>query len=242
MKAMLQGMLNLIFPRACVGCGRADPAPLTHLCADCIFEMHPLAASVCSRCGHPFWGDVEGDYTCSYCEELQPAFDTARSVLLFDGLAAELVRRFKYAGAVWLAGDLAAFLRHGYEFYYGDRSYDLITYVPLHPWRRRWRGYNQAGLLARALVRLLGSGVVRPYLMRVRRTESQTRLTARQRLNNVRGAFAVRKGRSRWLAGKAVLLIDDVMTTGATVSECARALKQSGAEKVDVLTLARTLY
>jgi len=240
--SLRDGILGLLFPRNCFGCGVTDPEPLSHLCRECLWQVQPLADPMCIRCGRPAWGQISSQYVCSFCEDTQPHYDRARSVLLYDGIAADMIRALKYRGALWLAGDLGAFLRHGLERFYGRERFDLITFVPLHPLRHRLRGYNQAALLAGAVARASGDVLVRPTLRRIRMSASQTRLTARQRLHNVRDAFAVRRRGRRWLQGKRILLVDDVMTTGATVSECARALKAAGAEKVCVLTAARTLY
>lgn len=239
---LLKGILGLLFPRSCVGCGVADPTPLPHLCRDCLMELHPICDPFCRRCGRPAWGLIDGDYECSFCRETRPAFDSARSVMLFEGVLAEMIRMLKYRSALWLATDLAAFLQHGWETFFPADSFDIITYVPLHAWRRRLRGYNQAALLARGLGKSDRRALVRSCLIRTVPTASQTRLTASQRLTNVRGAFAVRISSRKWVEGKRILLVDDVVTTGATASECARALKAAGAQKVHVLTVARTLY
>lgn len=239
---LLEGMRGLLFPRSCVGCGASDPTPLPHLCRDCLVELHPICDPYCRRCGRPAWGLIDGDYECSLCREIRPAFDSARSVMLFEGIVAEMIRMLKYRRALWLAADLASFLQHGWETFFPGRGFDMITYVPLHAWRRRRRGYNQAALLARDLGKRDRSILVRSCLIRTIPTASQTRLTASQRLTNVRGAFTVKTGSRKWLEGKRILLVDDVMTTGATASECARALKAAGAQKVHVLTVARTLY
>jgi ComF family protein len=123
------------------------------------------------------------------------------------------------------------------EAHYNVSEIDLVGYVPLYPARRRERGFNQAQLLARGLAQRLGKPLMRRCLVRTRSTETQTHLTAAERLTNVRGAFKARW--RRWIEGKRVLLVDDVMTTGATVSECARALKKGGAHHVKVVTVAR---
>ncbi|HIE11202.1 MAG TPA: ComF family protein, partial [Kiritimatiellae bacterium] len=226
---LLEGMRGLLFPRSCVGCGASDPTPLPHLCRDCLVELHPICDPYCRRCGRPAWGLIDGDYECSLCREIRPAFDSARSVMLFEGIVAEMIRMLKYRRALWLAADLASFLQHGWETFFPGRGFDMITYVPLHAWRRRRRGYNQAALLARDLGKRDRSILVRSCLIRTIPTASQTRLTASQRLTNVRGAFTVKTGSRKWLEGKRILLVDDVMTTGATASECARALKAAGA-------------
>jgi ComF family protein len=166
-----------------------------------------------------------------------PAFDLARSAIRFRGAAPELLHRFKYGHATHLAADLAGLLDACARAHYADERFDAVTFVPLHPVKERERTYNQARLLAERLARrrrlLLAPGV----LERTRATGTQTRLTMRERARNVAGAFAAVC--PAWTRGRAFLLVDDVMTTGATVNEAARVLKSAGARRVCVVTVAR---
>jgi ComF family protein len=147
------------------------------------------------------------------------------------------LHRFKYSHATYLASDLGKLLTAVVRAHYERERPDAVAYVPLYPVKERARTYNQARLLAEVLSRELGVPLARGCLERVRDTGTQTHLTARQRSENVRDAFAVRH--PEWVEGRHFLLVDDVMTTGATVNECARALKAAGSGRVLVATVAR---
>jgi ComF family protein len=144
---------------------------------------------------------------------------------------------FKYSNATHLASDFAKLLAAVVRVHYENERPDAVAYVPLFPVKERARTYNQARLLADALAGELQLPLMRGCLERVRDTGTQTHLTARQRAENVRDAFRVRH--PEWVEGRHFLLVDDVMTTGATVNECARALKAAGAGRVLVVTVAR---
>ena len=155
----------------------------------------------------------------------------------FEGVVTSLIHDFKYHHALWLEEELTDLLQACVGAHYGGLAFDAVCAVPLHPVRRRERGFNQAALLAARLARRLRLPWRRGGLVRARDTGTQTHLTARERLSNVKGAFEA-GGDRRW-GGKRLLLVDDVMTTGATVSACAEALKRAGAASVHVVTLAR---
>ncbi|MDH3981808.1 MAG: phosphoribosyltransferase family protein, partial [Kiritimatiellaceae bacterium] len=138
---------------------------------------------------------------------------------------------------LYLAPDLAEMLNNCRKAEYPGREFDLLVPVPLYHVRRRARGYNQSALLAHELGRRIGCRSTPGFLRRIKPTTTQTNLTAPQRLSNVRNAFQSRS--EKWLAGQRVLLVDDVMTTGATVNACAKALKKGGVTSVHVLTVAR---
>ena len=232
-------LLDAIYPRYCLACGSSQPTALPHLCWDCRQEITPIALPFCSRCGNPVPGQIFHEYVCFRCaarEEL--GLDRARSAVLFEGLVRELIHAFKYQGALWLLGDLTALLIAAYQAHFADVPIDRVTWVPLSPRRQRERGYNQAALLAKELARRVALPRALNLLRRERWTTTQTNLTAPQRISNVRGAFLV----SRPVVGQHILIVDDVMTTGATLQECARVLKGAGAAAVYCLTVARGQY
>lgn len=230
-------LLDLLFPRCCGGCGGdADPGG-GHLCWDCRAEWRPIGDPLCSRCGNPVEGRIDHVYTCFHCEQTEPLFDRARSAVRFEGGNTRLIRDFKYHHGLWLQEELADLLQACVQAHYGELTFDAVCAVPLHHLRLRERGFNQAALLAASLARRLRLPVQGRGLVRRRNTGTQTHLTARERLSNVKGAFGVRRS-ADW-RGRRLLLVDDVMTTGATVSACAGALKDAGAASVHVVTLAR---
>ncbi len=230
-------LLDMIFPRFCAGCGRDVGEEAVHLCWECLADTAYIQAPFCARCGDPVEGRVDEAFVCYNCAGQEPYFDCARSAARFRGVMQKILRDFKYHDALWLKQDLARFLETCTRSHYEPDDFDLVVAVPLYAARQRERGYNQSALLAQALARRLGKPYVAGCLARIKPTQTQTHLTARERATNVRGAF--KAGRLSRLEGQGVLLVDDVMTTGATVNECARALKEGGANRVFVVTIAR---
>ncbi len=232
-------LLDLVLPPLCLRCGATvvDPGAL---CAACFAEVRFVAGPCCPRCGEPHAQEATAETVCGACLAVPPPWTEARSAVLYDDASKALVLRLKHADrtegspafARWMAragGDLLA-------------GADLLAPVPLHRWRLFLRRYNQAALLARDLGALTGVPVDPMTLVRRRRTRSQgsfdhTGHGRAGRARNVRGAFAVAAPDA--VEGRRVLLIDDVLTTGATVGECSRVLRAAGATRVDVLTLAR---
>jgi ComF family protein len=196
-----------------------------------------ISGHQCLRCGLPFEIEVEPDQVCAACIARPPAYDRARAALIYGDVSRELVLGLKYQGrrdglltlSGWMAGAGVDLLAEA----------DLITPVPLHYFRLIRRGFNQSGWLAAALSRSSGVRLSVDALKRIRATPMQGNLSADARRRNVQGAFRVRRGRVNLVKGKRVLLVDDVLTTGATAEACARALKRAGAACVDVITLAR---
>lgn len=228
---------DLVLPRACAGCGAGLGPEDGPLCWDCLTGLPRLEAPFCDRCGRPVAGRVDHGYVCAACTAQPPAYVRARSALVYMGSAQALVAALKYRHAVWLAPLMAAFLAAALEAQFPGVRFDRVAPVPLHPARRRARGFNQSALLARGLARRTGLRDDPALLRRIRETPSQTHLTASQRLTNVKGAFSLRASHDP--EGEDLLLIDDVMTTGATINECARVLLRHGAASVSALTFAR---
>jgi len=237
LRAAREAALDLLYPRRCAACGRADPDAGRFLCWDCRSALQLIKPPYCRRCGDPVAGRIDHEYTCASCSARAPAFVLARSAARFQEPLDTFIHQLKYRGATWLADDLAALLEGVVQTHYPDVRFDAAAAVPLYPPHQRERGYNQARLLAQALGRRLRLPLLRATLFRATFRQSQTRLTALQRADNVRGVFAVRE--RRWLNGRRILLVDDVMTTGATVRECARVLADAGAAGVWVATVAR---
>ena len=230
-------MLDLLYPRNCIHCGASSPEALPHLCWDCLSDTPKIEPPFCACCGDPVAGDIQHDYTCFACSRQTPAFEFARSALRYEGAVGAALRDLKYNKAVWLARDLAELLFACVRAEYPDVGFDRVSAVPLHPARRRERGYNQSALLAASLARKMNLPYEEKTARRIRSTTTQTGLTAPQRAANVHAAF--RSGFFARLNGKRILLVDDVMTTGATVNACAAALKEGGAQTVHVVTVAR---
>ena len=228
--------LSLIYPPHCAVCG-CDTMAGRHLCGPCLKKTAKIEAPFCRQCSQPFDGAIDGAFTCSNCEERRFHFDCAVSCYRSAGLVRELVHRFKYDRCLyhrqprseWLAETLddARITAH---------RFDYLVPVPLHSARMRHREFNQADVLAQLLAERHGERVLHA-LKRVRYTTTQTRLDREERRQNLRNAFRVRH--SRRVSGSHLILVDDVFTTGSTVDECARVLKESGAASVRVVTVAR---
>ncbi len=238
---ILAACLSLLFPTPCLICRRPlDSERVSALCGRCWSNLERMPAEGCGRCGWPF-PDPAGargveDPLCQRCRETRDQFRIARAVLRYrhDGIARGAILLVKHGRFLSLLRHLARLLAESAPQYLSLRDWDGLVPVPLH-WVRRWgRGFNQAEVLARAVGRRHELPVLGRALSRVRATPLQHGdFEARRR--NVRDAFAVR----REVAGRRLLLVDDVFTTGATANACAAVLLQAGAAEVGVLTLAR---
>lgn len=237
-KGVARLVVDAVLPPRCLGCGATADRPGA-LCPRCWEGVDFLAPPLCRCCGYPFELDPGEAALCGACRRRAPAFDRARAVCAYDAGSRELLLAFKHADRTDAAPAFAAWMaRAGAEVL---AEADLIAPVPLHRWRLFRRRYNQAALLARALARTSGVALASDLLVRRRDTASQGGLSPAGRRRNVAGAFALRRGGAAAVAGRRVLLVDDVMTTGATVEACARVLRRAGAAGVDVLTLARVV-
>ncbi len=223
---LTRAALDLLFPKWCLGCGREG----YYLCPDCREQLAVVTPPVCGICGRP----LPGTGPCPNCAGLTLATDGIRAPFLFGGLIRRAIHEFKYRNLRGLAPVLAAFL---YDYLArSDVHGDVLVPVPLHPRRLRERGYNQAELLSRELGRLTGLPVAREVLQRTRYTASLARTAAvEDRRERVRDAFTARGGQA---AGKSVILVDDVSTSGATMSAAAATLKAAGATTVTGLAVA----
>lgn len=209
------------------------------LCPSCWERIDFLGQPMCHACGMPFEFDHGAETLCGVCARERPVFDHARAVMRYDDHSRDLILGFKYADRTFAAPAFARWMVRAAAGLIADA--ELVLPVPLHRSRLARRRYNQAALLALGIAKLTGLQAVPDLLVRKRATPSQGRLNPSQRRANVRGAFAVRASRRARLTDKRVLLVDDVLTTGATVSASARTLLRAGAAAVDVVTLARVV-
>lgn len=230
--------LDLFLPPRCLACGMVVDREGA-LCATCWQAIDFLSPPCCAACGHPFEFDAGEGSLCAACLERRPPYGRARAVMRYAPRARDLVLGFKHGDKTYAAPVFARWLyRAGQELL---QEADLLVPVPLHWTRLFQRRFNQAGLLAQALSRLGGVPVAVDLLVRRRRTPSQGNRNPTERRRNVQGAFALRRGRQPRIEGKRILLIDDVMTTGATIEACAETLLEGGAAAVDALTLAHVV-
>jgi ComF family protein len=235
--ALWRALLDVAFPRACAACGGPVGHEAQHVCWSCLGRLDLIQAPYCELCGDPYDGAIQHEFRCAFCVDHRPRFERARSAARYRGPLRPLLHAFKYDGASHLAPDLANLLHACVQVHYGSERFDAVTCVPLHPVKERSRTYNQAHLLAAELARRMGLPLLPRCLQRVRATATQTHLSAAARTRNVRNAFAA--AQPQWIQGRCLLLVDDVMTTGATVAEAARALRSAGAARVFVATVGR---
>lgn len=230
-------LADLLFPPRCMGCG-GDSGSAGALCADC-WKATAFIDIACKRCALPLEQDFLGEPVCAACQARPPVFARARAVLRYD-TGRELLLAFKHADRTDYAPAFAAWLARAGADLLPDT--DLVIPVPLHRWRLLRRRYNQAAVLANALAKRAGLASLPHALIRTRATPNQgAMVSARARRRNVLGAFAVRPSARAKVKGRRILLIDDVMTTGATLEACARTLRRAGAAEVSVLVLARVV-
>ena len=233
---LFQATISLLYPATCTICGKNLRAG-TYLCDGCETKAMRIVAPFCDKCSEPFEGSITSAFSCANCAHRTIYFDAAVAAYRSRGIVREIIHEFKYARQMHLRHIIGRWLCAALD---DERlrevSFDLIVPVPLHPARERERGFNQARLLAESLSAEI-SLPSRLVLERVRYTTTQTALDRSERMENLHNAFRLRKNAD--VRGLRVLLIDDVLTTGSTLSECARVLKRAGAISVHAATAAR---
>jgi ComF family protein len=246
---MFNYLVAAIFPRNCVGCGEALQGAAQvyeweYLCKECAVNLRSVGEEACRRCGVPVYGSMSGERLCSVCREKPPVWNESRSFLRYAGPARGWVRSYKYRDARYVEREWrklfgAASYAHLRDWLAGA----VLVPVPLHPFKRLMRGFNQSENLARLVLGVLkpaGAQVNACLIRRIKWTRQQARLGRDKRLKNMKGAFAVdKKALAPELLKGRVVLVDDLLTTGATLSACAAALKKAGFGQIDVLTLCR---
>jgi len=241
----LKALLDFFLPRDCVSCGKSNPrGRFGHLCEDCAAEIYYLNGGVCLRCAEIVGAPKEPCVrACAECAELMPHFDAALAACVFTGAPRELLLNLKYGGARHLAADVAALFDGAARFAEFAKGATLVP-VPLHSARLKKRKYNQSLEIARAIKRRypqLELKIAEP-LLRKKQTLAQASLDKKTRLQNIRGAFGLKpKAAAKLKKETPVIIFDDVMTTGATLDECARVLKRAGFKNVRALCAYRRL-
>jgi competence protein ComFC len=232
----LRALSSLFYPPLCVVC-LSDVGGHEYLCESCRSRAPRITPPFCAKCSEPFSGAITQTFSCANCEHRTLHFDSAVAAYRSRGLVRKLVHEFKYRHQRHLRHPLAEWLGETMnDPRLSGRQFDMIVPVPLHPARERERGFNQATLLAELLARQVAVPL-RTVLDRIRYTTTQTVHDRAQRMENLRDAFRLRKNTN--VRELRVLLIDDVLTTGSTLSECARVLKEAGALSVHAATAAR---
>ena len=238
LKPLWEGGLGTLFPPQCLCCGALNETDGA-LCQSCWSAVRFIASPHCGVCGRPFEFDAGVDVLCGACARARPRYGRARAVFVYGADSRGLVLAFKHADQTHAAGAFAKWLMRAGAPLLED--VDLLIPVPLHWTRLFARRFNQAALLTQALERECGCASMPRALARRRKTAPHANMLAHSRWRNVKGAFAMHPSAKGRIRDKRIVLIDDVMTTGATVSTCAEVLLRAGAANVDVLTLARVL-
>jgi len=233
---LIQAAVSLLYPATCTICRKHVRAG-EYLCDDCEAKIIRIVPPFCDTCSEPFEGSISTAFSCANCAHRTIHFEAAVAAYRGRGIVRDVIHEFKYNRQLHLRHLIATWLRAALD---DDRlrrqHFDVMVPVPLHPARQRERGFNQASLLSK-LLSVRTSIPCRPLLKRVRYTTTQTALDRAERMENLHNAFRLRKNAD--VRGLRVLLIDDVLTTGSTLSECARVLKRAGATSVHAATAAR---
>lgn len=233
---IFEKFLSFFIPHRCLVC-REEVLSKNTLCSKCWPKLSFISQPFCEACGLPFDFEIEKNTLCGSCLEKRPSFDKARAAFHYGGASKDLILKFKHGDATELAPAFANWLSTAGRDFLAEA--EVFVPIPLHWTRLLKRRYNQAALLSRHLS-LIREKPHRPLgLKRIRATSSQGGLSKLQRRQNVEGVFYVPESESNYIKGKKVVLVDDVFTSGATISSAARALKNAGAESVFALTVAR---
>ena len=230
--ALFRAFIDILFPPKCLICKRHSIKQ--EICTQCTASFKPVISPLCILCGSPFLTEGDDNHRCGNCIKEIPPFDIAASLFYYEEKMALAIQKLKYSKKSSLAAHLGKLLS---EHPITENVFDLIIPVPLHLSRLKERGFNQSQLIAKELGNNISCNVKASLLERAKPTLPQVGMKRKERVQNVKGAFQLRKDAD--LRGKSILLIDDVFTTGATVRECSKILKKGGANQVSVLTLAR---
>ncbi len=234
LKAALISGLDFILPPRCPAC---SDKILAHgfLCGSCWGDLQPIAAPYCTICALPFEFETDEGAICLACVESEPEYNWARAAVLYDGLGKSVVLRLKHGGVSTCAPVMVQMMAAALK----NAEFDVIMPVPLHWSKMILRRFNQSLLLAKGLSKKLTTPLDAHSLSKIKKTKNQAGLSKRARFQNVASVFTVRESAAKTLKGKRVLLVDDVLTTGATASSCAKALKKVGVNSVGVIAFAR---
>ncbi len=237
LRQIVKPVLDFALPERCPVCG-AITADGSNFCADCWPKLRFMSQPWCSGCARPFPYEQDADTLCATCLATSPLHDGIRAAVAYDDLSRQIILRLKYGGKIGLAKLVARQLvRHLPD----DRSGMLVVPVPLH-WTRLWsRSFNQSALIAQELARLGGLEYCPDMLLRTRRTPTMRGLSSKERRKTVNKAFVVNPAKLAAVPDARVILVDDVLTTGATSDGCVKALKNAGAQWVQVFCWARAL-
>lgn len=240
LRPSIDSFLRLFYPEVCQFCFQNKALHEEgYICSYCKQDTSPIEAPLCKVCGDMFPGDFAElkSFICESCRSAPPCFDWARAAVQTGDLPLQAIYKYKYGGCLWVEPWLGEMLIDCAAKWITYTDWDMIIPVPLYPSKKKKRGFNQAERLGRILSRHTGVVLNTELVHRVKNTRTQTQLSHEERIINLKGAFNISSTQS--LSGKRILIVDDVLTTGATCSEVARVLKKKEAEFVCVLTICR---
>lgn len=240
LKQWVNAGLGFVYPEVCQVCMKEKATGREgFVCAHCWQSVRFIRPPFCERCGLPYEGDITTSFECSNCREMEFHFRSARSAVTANEFVRNIIHRYKYQRALWFEPFLADLLVREAAPVLRREKCDMIVPVPLHPVKRREREFNQAERLGAHLAEAAGIPLCGKVLRRVQPTRTQTLLNKQERAANMKNAFALR--RNAVVKGRRIVVVDDVFTTGATTSACAKVLIAAGAADVFVWTVARGL-
>ncbi|MCM8783731.1 MAG: ComF family protein [Candidatus Omnitrophica bacterium] len=236
LKDLFIGTVDLIYPFRCVICqNKINIKELGPLCFSCFYSIQWNHPPFCSVCGRSIAVELIPENICVDCKTKKHFFNRAWSVALYEGVMRECIRKFKYERYTGLVYFFGKILNDFIAKFINIDKFDYVLPIPLHPTKLREREFNQALLLAYPISKKFSKALLK-NIYRVKFTLPQSELNAEDRLSNIKGAFKIKK--PEHIRGKNILIIDDILTTGSTVDECAKLLKSNGANLIEVLTLA----
>ena len=235
-RSAFRPIVDFALPPRCPGCGTVTDEP-HRFCLGCWSALTFLGEPCCARCALPFAYGEGAEVICGHCLAEPPAYDRLRAAVAYGEIARTVALKLKYGGRPGVAETMARFM----ERHLDASAAPILAPVPLHRWRIWRRGYNQAALIAGAIARRAGLEARLDLVERVKATPVLRGMNKRQRRDAVRGAFRINPKQKARLEGRAVILVDDVYTSGATANACARILRRAGAARVEVLCWARVV-
>jgi len=234
---MLGPIINLLYPSICRICSKKIDDFNRNICPYCVKKIKERLPPFCAKCGRQLRGYAESIYTCADCGRDAPHFDRAWSACCYEDTLKNLIHDFKYKKITSLSKDFTALTVNFMKKYNAGKDCQMVISVPMHPDRLFKREINHSDILARDLGRALKIPYSKNILMKIKNTSLQSKLKREARMKNLSSSFSLKN--SLIVLDKNILLVDDLFTTGSTVNECSKVLKDAGARYVEVITLAR---
>lgn len=236
---MFSAVINLLYPVFCQVCGKKSDSHDKNLCEECSKKIKRRLPPFCIKCGRQLPGEPGLQDTCNDCKKNPVYFDRAHSVFDYDNILKRLVHDIKYKKITSSVKELVDMVSDSMDMYDLGRKPDIVSCIPMHRFRLLKREINPSHILAKEVARKRGFYYSAKLLIKIKNTPPQSKLSRSSRIKNLKESFSVPKDKKAYVKGKNILLVDDLFTTGSTVNECARVLKEAGSNRVEVISLAR---